>query len=80
MKVMESEGGVENKWVNQTSHRKSGLNLGSSTAVSVQSRSPVPRAFAAFTTALKRGEAKLLDRSILLHKHPLSQTLWLHLQ
>lgn len=58
---MKSEGGVEDKWVNQTNHRKSGPNLGSFTLLLVQSRSPMPTASAAFTTALKRAEAKLLN-------------------
>lgn len=74
------EGGVGNKWVNQTNHRKSGSDLGWFPPVSVQRSSSVPAAFAAFTTALKRAAAEPLNISILLHKHPLSQTLWLHLQ
>lgn len=42
-KVMESEGGVENKNVNQTNCRKSGPNLGLFIPVSAQSRSPCSR-------------------------------------
>lgn len=75
--AMESRGGVGNKWGNQTNPRESGSNLGFAALVSAQGRYPLPTAFA---PSQQSAGAELLNINISLNKHPVSQTLSLHLR